>query len=151
MRQLIAHFVRGSVCVVAATLCEPRSRSRERSDRLGGDLGGTMRQLIAHFVRGSVCVEAATPYQPRSRSRERSDRLGGHLGGTTRQLIAHFVHGLRLWRLGKLPEAQQVFERILSLNPNDNQGVRWSWHEVRHRRSWEEMRRNESAERFSLT
>jgi tetratricopeptide (TPR) repeat protein len=31
-------------------------------------------------------------------------------------------YGLCLWRLGKLAEAQQVFERILSLNPNDNQG-----------------------------
>ncbi len=68
-----------------------------------------------------------------------------------RQLIAHFVPGLRLWRLGKLPEAQQVFEGLLSLNPNDNQGVRSCRHEVRNRRSWEEMRANESPERFSLT
>ena len=32
-----------------------------------------------------------------------------------------------------------MFERILSLNPNDNQGVRFCWEDVRHHRSWEEM------------
>jgi tetratricopeptide (TPR) repeat protein len=50
-------------------------------------------------------------------------------------------YGLCLWQLGKLAEAQQVFERILSLNPNDNQGVRFCWQDVRHGRSWEESRR----------
>jgi len=33
--------------------------------------------------------------------------------------------GLCFWRLGKLAEAQRVFERVLSLNPNDNQGARF--------------------------
>jgi tetratricopeptide (TPR) repeat protein len=39
------------------------------------------------------------------------------------------LHGyaLCLWRLGRAREAQLVFERILSLNPNDNQGVRVCW------------------------
>ncbi len=46
--------------------------------------------------------------------------------------------GLCLWRLGNLEDAQRVFERILSLNPNDNQGVRACWDDVRHGRSWEE-------------
>ncbi|MCP3917787.1 MAG: tetratricopeptide repeat protein [bacterium] len=46
-------------------------------------------------------------------------------------------YGLSLWRLGKLAEAQRVFERMLSLNPNDNQGVRSCWDDVRHDRSWE--------------
>ena len=48
-------------------------------------------------------------------------------------------YGLCLWRLGKPAEAQQVFERILSLNPSDNQGVRFCWDDIRHGRSWEEM------------
>ncbi len=56
-------------------------------------------------------------------------------------------YGLCLWRLGKLAAAQQVFERILSLNPNDNQGVRFCWEDVRHGRSWEEMQAREEAER----
>ncbi len=48
-------------------------------------------------------------------------------------------YGLCVWRLGRLPEAERVFERILSLNPNDNQGVRFCWNAVRHGRSWEEI------------
>jgi tetratricopeptide (TPR) repeat protein len=57
-------------------------------------------------------------------------------------------YGLCLWRLGKHAEAQQVFERILSLNPNDNQGVRSCWDELRNGYSWEEMQdREEAAER----
>jgi hypothetical protein len=52
-------------------------------------------------------------------------------------------HGLCLWRLGKLAEAREVFDRILSLNPNDNQGVRFCWDDVRHRRTWEERNERE--------
>jgi hypothetical protein len=48
-------------------------------------------------------------------------------------------YGLCLWRLGQLAEAEQVFERILALNPNDNQGVRFCWDDVRHGRRWEEL------------
>lgn len=46
-------------------------------------------------------------------------------------------YGLCLWRRGQLAAAQQVFERMLSLSPNDNQGVRVCWADVRHGRSWE--------------
>jgi tetratricopeptide (TPR) repeat protein len=53
--------------------------------------------------------------------------------------------GLCLWRLGKLREARQVFERMLALNPNDNQGVRVCWQDVREGRSWEEMHTPEEA------
>ena len=52
-------------------------------------------------------------------------------------------YGLCLWRLGKPAEAQRVFERILSLNPNDNQGVRSCWDDVRHDRPWEAMHASE--------
>ena len=54
-------------------------------------------------------------------------------------------YGLCLWRLGRLPEAQQVFERILALNPNDNQGVRFCLEDLRNGRSWEEMQEREDA------
>lgn len=54
-------------------------------------------------------------------------------------------HGLCLWRLGRLPEAQRVFERILALNPNDNQGARFCWDDVRQGRSWEETQGREEA------
>jgi hypothetical protein len=43
-----------------------------------------------------------------------------------------------LWRLGRAREAQLVFERILSLNPNDNQGVRVCWNDLREGRTWED-------------
>jgi len=52
-------------------------------------------------------------------------------------------YGLCLWRLGRLDEAQQVFERILALNPSDHQGVRFCWYDLRQGRSWEEMQEHE--------
>lgn len=52
-------------------------------------------------------------------------------------------YGLCLWRLGRLAKAQRVFERVLSLNPNDNQGVRSCWYDVRQGRSWEETRKRD--------
>jgi hypothetical protein len=54
-------------------------------------------------------------------------------------------HGLCLWRLGRPAEARAVFERILSLNPSDNQGVRICHQYVLDGRSWEEMQRDEAA------
>ena len=53
-------------------------------------------------------------------------------------------YGLCLWRMGQLADARQVFERILSLNPNDNQGVRFCWDDVRNGRSWDEMQEREA-------
>jgi tetratricopeptide (TPR) repeat protein len=53
--------------------------------------------------------------------------------------------GLCLWRLGNFAEAQRVFERILSLDPNDNQGTRFCWEAVRQGRSWEEVQEREWA------
>ena len=47
-------------------------------------------------------------------------------------------YGLCLWRLGKAAEAAAVFERMLWLNPSDNQGERFNLHWIRKGRSWEE-------------
>ncbi len=44
--------------------------------------------------------------------------------------------GLCLWRLGRFNEAGQVFERLLRLNPSDNQGVRFVLPEVRRGERW---------------
>lgn len=44
--------------------------------------------------------------------------------------------GLILWRLGRLKEAEQVFERMLWLNPADNQGAGFCWLDVKAGRSW---------------
>ena len=45
-------------------------------------------------------------------------------------------YGLCLWRLGQPENALAVFERILSLNPADNQGVRFCWNDIRNGHPW---------------
>ncbi len=44
-----------------------------------------------------------------------------------------------LWRLGSREEARRVFERMLWLNPPDNQGVRFAIDAVRAGMSWDEF------------
>lgn len=58
------------------------------------------------------------------------------------------LHGsaLCLWRLGRTDEAIQVFERILALNPNDNQGARFCWYDARQGKTWEQAQAEEDAE-----
>jgi len=46
-------------------------------------------------------------------------------------------YGLCLWRLERFDESAAVFERMLWLNPSDNQGVRFLVDEVRKRRAWQ--------------
>jgi hypothetical protein len=45
--------------------------------------------------------------------------------------------GLCLWRLGRFEGAAGVFDRMLWLNPSDNQGVRVLVDEVRSRKPWQ--------------
>ena len=47
--------------------------------------------------------------------------------------------GLCLWRLGFFTEAKRIFERMLWMNPSDNQGVRFALPAVRAKRDWEEF------------
>lgn len=47
-----------------------------------------------------------------------------------------YGYGLCLWRLGRFDEAASVFERILWLNPSDNQGARFVIDAVRARQRW---------------
>ena len=44
--------------------------------------------------------------------------------------------GLCLWRLERWEEAERVFERMLWLNPTDNQGVRFLTDDVAKRKPW---------------
>jgi len=44
--------------------------------------------------------------------------------------------GLCLWRLNRFEEAVDIFDRMLWLNPSDNQGVRFEIGEVRSRAPW---------------
>jgi tetratricopeptide (TPR) repeat protein len=48
--------------------------------------------------------------------------------------------GLCLWRLGRFEEAERIFNRMLWLNPSDNQGMRFLIGEVRARASGEDSR-----------
>ena len=43
-------------------------------------------------------------------------------------------YGLCLWRLGRYKEAEEVFTRMLWLNPTDNQGVRFLLGKVKERK-----------------
>ena len=49
-------------------------------------------------------------------------------------------YGLCQWRLGNFDEAHRVFERMLWLNPPDNQGARFLTADVRARCLWESRR-----------
>ena len=49
-------------------------------------------------------------------------------------------YGLCLWRLGRYDEAGRVFEKMLWLNPSDNQGVRFLVEDIRAGTAWEENR-----------
>jgi hypothetical protein len=49
--------------------------------------------------------------------------------------------GLCLWRLGRWDEATALFERMLWLNPADQQGIRFLIRPVRDRQRWEDQDR----------
>ena len=46
-------------------------------------------------------------------------------------------YGLCLWRLGRFEEAEHIFNRMLRLNPTDNQGARFLLDEVKAKVTWE--------------
>ena len=49
-------------------------------------------------------------------------------------------YGLCLWRLSRFEEAERVFDRMLWLNPTDNQGARFLIDDLRARTAWEDRR-----------
>jgi hypothetical protein len=63
--------------------------------------------------------------------------LWGHINNRPFLRCLH-GYGLCLWRMGRFNEAGRVFERMLWLNPPDNQGVRFLIEEVRARKMWED-------------
>ena len=65
--------------------------------------------------------------------------LWGHIDNRPFLRCMH-GYGLCLWRLGRYDEAWRVFEKMLWLNPSDNQGVRFLVDEVRAGMAWEERR-----------
>ncbi len=51
-------------------------------------------------------------------------------------------YGLSLWRLGKSEEAREVFNRMLWLNPLDNQGIRFLLADIDAGKTWYELYKN---------
>jgi hypothetical protein len=49
-------------------------------------------------------------------------------------------YGLCLWRLGRLSEARAVFDRMLWLNPTDNQGARFLLADMKAGKKWDSER-----------
>ncbi|MCC6810745.1 MAG: hypothetical protein IT381_25170 [Deltaproteobacteria bacterium] len=90
------------------------------------------KQAMVHFEIGMRIAELSIP----------ADFRGAILWGPIyNRPYLRCLHGyaLCLWRLGRLADAQRLFERILWLNPTDNQGARFNWDDVRSARSWEEV------------
>jgi tetratricopeptide (TPR) repeat protein len=53
-----------------------------------------------------------------------------------------YGYGLSLWRLGKSEEAREVFNRMLWLNPLDNQGIRFLLADIDSGKTWYELYKN---------
>lgn len=138
--------------------CDPIGVSNDRKD--SGDENGAykilmdlcqadLRCLDAHAHLGNLAFgrmpyDAARHYEVGFRIGELSLPAGfdgllpwGHVDNRPFLRCMH-GYGLCLWRLGQFAEASQIFERMLWLNPSDNQGVRMLIDEVRAKRVWDE-------------
>ncbi len=49
------------------------------------------------------------------------------------------VRPSKIWRLGQLEEARKIFERMLWLNPTDNQGIRFLMSDIDDGKTWYEL------------
>jgi hypothetical protein len=110
-------------------------------------LAADLRCLDAHAHLGNLvfdhCPEKAIRhYEVGARIGELSlgEGFNGvlHWGHINNRPFLRCVHGygLCLWRLGRLKEAEEVFTRMLWLNPTDNQGVRFLLGELREGKVW---------------
>lgn len=61
--------------------------------------------------------------------------LWGHIDNRPFLRCMH-GYGLCLWKLERFKEAEKIFERMLWLNPTDNQGVRFIIYPVRDKKPW---------------
>ncbi len=130
---------------------------RERGDRAGARdvltrlLEADLRCLDAHAHLGNAVFDhsprwALSHYEVGVRIGELSlgERFDGVLawGLIDNRPFLRCMHGygVCLWRLERWQEAESVFERMLWMNPGDNQGVRFLLPDVRAREPWEEGR-----------
>jgi tetratricopeptide (TPR) repeat protein len=133
-------------------------RYDEARDLLVGALHRDLRCIDAHAGLGNLVFDrlpkgALTHFEIGMRIAELSFPtdfdgvfLWGHIYNRPYLRCLHGF-GLCLWRLGRIDEALRVFERILALNPPDNQGVRFCWSDIREGRSWGETMAREDMQR----
>ena len=133
---------RGSLVCEASEYVDPQVKRKLLMDALFADL----RCIDAHVhlanmefdhspEQAMVGYEIAIAIGELSLPEGFTDMLSWHIYNRP-FLRALSGYGLCLWRLGKLDEAQSVFERMLSLNPNDNQGARFCWNDIRRGLPW---------------
>ena len=137
---------------------DPIIKSNEFKD--AGDLSGAkkilmeicqadLRSLDAHahlgnFFFDSMPEKAIRHYEVGLRIGELSlgEDFDGvlHWGNIDNRPFLRCMHGygLCLWRLGHFEAAESVFDRMLWLNPSDNQGVRFLIDDVKASTAWED-------------
>jgi hypothetical protein len=114
---------------------------------LGRMLEADLRCLDAHAHLGNMLFRSAADwalrhYEVGVRIGELSlgDRFDGVLGWSLLDnrpfLRCLNGYGLCLWRLERWEQAERVFDKMLWLNPSDNQGVRFLLPDTRARRPW---------------
>ena len=113
-------------------LCEADLRCLDAHAHLGNfDFDHTPMLAIRHYEVGVRIGELSLPPD--------FDGLlpWGHIDNRPFLRCLH-GYGLCLWRLGRFEEAERIFDRMLWLNPSDNQGIRGLIDEVRSKTAWED-------------
>ena len=119
---------------ILMALCQSDLRCLDAHSHLGNFLFGVMSEVaVRHYEVGlrigelslGVEFDGVLPW--------------GHIDNRPFLRCMH-GYGLCLWRLGRFDEAERVFDRMLRLNPSDNQGVRFAIDDVRAKTAWEERR-----------
>ncbi|MCJ7550313.1 MAG: tetratricopeptide repeat protein [Anaerolineae bacterium] len=102
---------------------------------------GLVREALADYRRGRAAAEARTIGDPAAYPAP----FWSDLDSRPFMRALH-GQGLCLWRLGQRAAARAVFARMLALNPNDNQGVRFLIPDLDAGLTWEESVAHEDEE-----
>ena len=118
-------------------LCQADLRCLDAHAHLGNlAFDGMPKDAIRHYEAGVRIGELSLP-----------EDFNGLLpwGWVDNRPLLRCLHGygLCLRRLGHFGEAKRVFERMLWLNPSDNQGARFLIDEVRAKATWEDYQKKE--------
>jgi tetratricopeptide (TPR) repeat protein len=94
---------------------------------------GRVAEALAHYERGEAAAIERTIGDP-------AHYTSVFWGDVVSRPYMRALHGkgLCLWRLKRADEARWIFQQMLRLNPNDNQGVRFLLHDLKQGLSWEE-------------